>query len=288
MFAADFQAVGQTCSAMTTDLNRVRAYYSRFGEWERLDSPSGAVEFRRACALLDAHLPAAARILDLGGGPGRYSIEFARRGHRVALADVSASLLAVARRKFVEVGVTDSIDSIDEVDAQNLTRYPDDRFDAVVAFGPFYHLISAEERRTATREIWRVLCPAGLTFVSFIPRLSGIAGLLERAATNPQQVPVGTLKTAASTGVFKNATESGFQEGYYATPVEVRELFERNGFTVLELVSLRSVANLLEAALLRIQEPIRSEVERVLDEVSRDPAVVATGGHAVMVARKAT
>jgi hypothetical protein len=53
------------------------------------------------------------------------------------------------------------------------------------------------------------------------------------------------------------------------------------------LVSLRSAANLLEAALLRIQGPLRSEVEHVLDEVARDPAVVETGGHAVLVARKA-
>jgi SAM-dependent methyltransferase len=279
--------LGRLGSGMKTDLERVRAYYSRFGEWERLDSPSGNVEFRRACALLDAHLPTGARILDLGGGPGRYSIEIARRGHRVVLADLSPALLETARVKFVEAKVTDSIESIDEVDAQDLARYPDGRFDAVVAFGPFYHFISTEERRSAAREIWRVLGPAGLAFVSFIPRLSGIAGLVERAANNPQQVPLGTLTRAASTGVFRNGAADGFQEGYYAASLELRGLFEEVGFTVLELVSLRSAANLLEAALLRIQGPLRSEVEHVLDEVARDPAVVETGGHAVLVARKA-
>jgi 2-phosphosulfolactate phosphatase len=138
---------------MKTDLDRVRAYYSRFGEWERLDSPAGALEFRRACALLDAHLPTGARILDLGGGPGRYSIHFARRGHRVVLADLSATLLEAARRSFVEAGVTDNIDSIDEADAQNLARYSDERFDAVAAFGPFHHLLSGPAGRRAS-EIW--------------------------------------------------------------------------------------------------------------------------------------
>jgi cyclopropane fatty-acyl-phospholipid synthase-like methyltransferase len=272
---------------MSTDLDRVRAYYSRFGEWERLDSPSGALEFRRACALLNAHLPAGARVLDLGGGPGRYSIEFARRGHRVVLADLSATLLESARGKLAAAGVTDNIESIDEVDARNLGRYPERRFDAVVAFGPFYHLLSEQERGSAAREIWRVLCPGGLTFVSFIPRLSGLAGLVERAANNPEQVPVGALIRAASTGVFRNGSDSGFQEGYYPTPLELRELFEATGFNVLELVSLRSVANLLEPALARIKEPVRSEMEQVLEEVARNPAVVATGGHAVLVARKA-
>jgi hypothetical protein len=164
---------------------------------------------------------------------------------------------------------------------------PDDRhFDAVVAFGPFYHLVSEEERGSAAREIWRVLSPDGLTFVSFIPRLSGLAGLIERAANNPQQVSVGTLARAASSGVFRNQSDEGFQEGYYPTAAEIRGLFEATGFTVLDLISLRSVANLLEGSLARVAEPLRSEVDDVLERAARDPAVVATGGHAVLIARK--
>jgi SAM-dependent methyltransferase len=271
---------------MSTNVDRIRAYYSKFGEWERLEAPSGALEFRRACAVLDAHLPPLARVLDLGGGPGRYSIELARRGHAVVLADLSRELLEAARGKISEAGVMSQIESIDEVDARDLGRYPDAHFDAVVAFGPFYHLLSDAERSGAAREIWRVLASDGLAFVSFIPRLSGLAGLVERAANNPAQVPAGTLSAALATGVFRNPSDSGFQEGHYPTPFEMRGLFETAGFSVLELVSLRSVANLLEAALARIQEPVRSEAEDVLEQVSRDPAVVATGGHAVLVARR--
>jgi hypothetical protein len=109
---------------------------------------------------------------------------------------------------------------------------------------------------------------------------------VERAATNPEQVAVGALANALSTGVFRNQTNGGFQEGYYSTPFEMRRLLETTGFAVLDLVSLRSIANFLEAALSTIQEPLRSEVEDVLAQVGRDPAVVATGGHAVLVARK--
>src|ERR1700733_13265223 len=100
---------------MNTDADRVREYYSRFDEWARLDSASGALEFQRACKLLDKHLPSCARILDLGGGPGRYSMQLARRGHRVVLADLSATMLETARRKLAEAGVIDHIESIDEV-----------------------------------------------------------------------------------------------------------------------------------------------------------------------------
>jgi hypothetical protein len=44
---------------------------------------------------------------------------------------------------------------------------------------------------------------------------------------------------------------------------------------------------MLEPALLRIDESLQAEVEQVLDETARHPAVVAIGGHAVLVARKA-
>jgi ubiquinone/menaquinone biosynthesis C-methylase UbiE len=271
---------------MSTDLDRIRAYYSRFSEWERLTSASGALEFRRACALLQAHLQTAGRVLDLGGGPGRYAIELARRGHRVVLADASPILLEEARRRLADAGVMNAVDSIDEVDARDLGRYEDHAFDAVVAFGPLYHLVSAGERATAVREIERVLRPQGLAFAAFIPRLSGLAGLLERAANTPEQVPPAALTRALDTGVFRNGSESGFQEGYYAEPLEVGALFESAGFEVVEFVSLRSVANLLEDKLALVREPVRAEMECVLDRVSRDPAVVATAGHAVLVARR--
>ena len=134
--------------------------------------------------------------------------------------------------------------------------------------------------------IGRVLEPGGLALVAFIPRLSGIAGLLERAASNPEQVPPGALTRAAATGVFRNPSRRGFQEGYFPTPDELSELFESIGFTLVEIVSLQSVANRLEPILGGIQGSVQPEVGRVLDEVARDPAVVATGGHAVLVARK--
>jgi hypothetical protein len=94
------------------------------------------------------------------------------------------------------------------------------------------------------------------------------------------------LTRAATTGVFQNGSPTGFQEGFYPRPDDLRALFEATGFNVIELVSLRSAANLLEAGLARIKEPVRSEADRLLDEVARDPAVVATGGHAVLVARR--
>lgn len=140
---------------MKTDSERVRRYYAQVPEWERLESPSGQLEFGRACSLLSEYLPHRSRVLDLGGGPGRYAMELANFGHRIVLADLSKRLLTNARSTFAEAGIEGQIDGIDEVDACDLGRYEDQEFDAVVAFGPFYHLLDAEERNAAATEMHR-------------------------------------------------------------------------------------------------------------------------------------
>lgn len=271
---------------MSTDLDRVRAYYARFDEWQRLESPAGALEFRRALALLEGQLPPRSRVLDLGGGPGRYAIELARRGHRVVLADLSPVLLEVGRQRIAEAGVAANVESIDEVNAVDLGRYPDGRFDVVVAFGPFYHLLHLAERQAAARELHRVLGPGGLAFVAFLPRLSGIIGLIQRAVMAPEQVPSGTLTEAAQTGRFRNGTASGFQEGYHPPTEELAALFRDVAFDVVDVISLRSVANRLESEVTRLPEPLAAELDTLIERLGRDPAVVETGGHAVMVVQR--
>lgn len=69
----------------------VRDYYATFDqrEWTRLESPAGRLEFAVTTALLEAHLPSSGEVLDLGGGPGRYTRWLLDRGYTVTLADLS-------------------------------------------------------------------------------------------------------------------------------------------------------------------------------------------------------
>ena len=270
-----------------TRQDRVCAYYGAFDEWSRLDTAEGAFEFGRTLDLLKSHLAPDSRVLDLGGGPGRYAAELVRWGHRVVLADIAPTLLNEARKRFEACGVTAGIESIDEINATDLGRYEDASFDTVLALGPFYHLVSETERSNAAREIHRVLRPSGLAFVAFIPRQSGIAGLIQRAAANPAQVTPEVFRAAADTGVFRNATDTGFQEGYYAAPNESEGLLRDTGFEIADVVSLRSIAHGLGEELARLDGPLREVVERVAAGCCRQPEVIAAGGHALTVARKA-
>lgn len=148
------------------------------------------------------------------------------------------------------------------------------------------HLVAEAERQRAAAEIHRVLVPGGQAFIAFIPRLSGVIALIDRAATRPLQVPATVLRTAADTGVFSNPTASGFQEGYYPLPDEIVQLFTASGFRVEDLLSLKSIANDRAGHLARLDPAVAVEIERLARARCREPEVIATCGHALLVATK--
>jgi len=278
---------------MSTRLEKIKAYYASFDEWARLESPDGAIEFKHTLNIVASKLRPESRILDLGGGPGRYAAELVRQGHRVVLADLSPELLSFAKTKLGELGLESGMESYDEVDAIDLSVYEAESFDAVLAAGPFYHLTTIEERAQATLEILRVLKPGGYAFIVYIPKASGLKGLVERAVASPEQVNADVLKLASETGVFQNASEFGFQEGYFAAPGEIRRMMELAKFEIDDELSLKSVAEGLGNAIGSLEHPVdaldapaANAVNHLIVSMCREPEVINACGHAMVVARK--
>lgn len=79
-------------------------------EWNRLDAGAQArLEGIITRYALGRHLPAAEsgiRVLDAGGGPGRYTIALAEQGYHVTLLDLSPRLLDLARCKIAGLPTT--------------------------------------------------------------------------------------------------------------------------------------------------------------------------------------
>ena len=154
-------------------MTNVEQYYDADAEkeWVRLDRDR--VEFAVTLRAFDEYLPAApARVLDIGGGPGRYAIELTRRGYDVTLADISEVELSIAREKSAEAGV--ALSGVTKADARDLGAFADGSFDAVLLMGPLYHLLEEADRQTAVSEAVRVARPGGIVMATNITRYAAI------------------------------------------------------------------------------------------------------------------
>lgn len=86
------------------DVEIVKENYNKNAqlEWERLEGFH--FEFEIAKHYLKKYLRGKT-VLDIGGGPGRYSVWLAKQGYDVTLVDLSESNIALAKQKFQEYGV---------------------------------------------------------------------------------------------------------------------------------------------------------------------------------------
>lgn len=126
------------------------------------------------------------RLLDVGCGPGRHTLEFARRGLQVVGIDTSAEFIAVAQRRAAEEGLTSSLF---RMDARELPF--DSEFDVVIClcqggFGlglPDLQILRAI--RKAMKPGGRLALGAANVF--YVLRHSGILG------PPSEELPVGSL-----------------------------------------------------------------------------------------------
>lgn len=270
-------------------LDDVRAYYASRGdaEWERLDTAEGTIEWALTCRTLATHVAAGARVLDLGGGPGRYSAWLAGRGHRVVLADVSPELLAVARSRLAGI----DLDDIVEADACDLARFGDASFDAVVALGPFYHLPDAARRDRAARELLRVLRPGGVAVISLMTRTQLLRRIISRAEESGALLEDRFVAALLERGEFRSSVAGRFTEGYGARPEDVPAYFSSHGLVPLELRAAEGVSSAIEDDVVRLATTNPTLYERVLDllwKTSTEPSILGMCSHLLFVGRKVT
>ena len=264
----------------------VKQYYASFGEreWARLESSEGFIEFAVNTHFIEQYLPPGARVLDLGGGPGRYSQWLGTRGYRVTLADLSPELLELARAR-----VSGVVDELVEADARDLARWRDSTFDAALVLGPLYHLTEEADRARAVEEVTRVVRPGGVVCFALIPRL----GFVRRTAGTPDErhhlLDPRFMSDLLERGVFTNDRPGRFTHGWGVGPAEIAPWFERFGLETLALVSSESLASGMEPAFfdLRATDPAAYDaaLEVVLDSAT-DPSIHGLAKHLLYIARR--
>jgi SAM-dependent methyltransferase len=191
-----------------------------------------SLEFVRSIELLGRLLPEPpARLLDVGGGPGTYAAPLARRGYRVHLVDPVPLHVEQAR----QAAGSDPASGFTaaEGDARELAEGAESQ-DAVLLFGPLYHLTEAAHRRQALTEAWRVLRPGGRLLAMAVGRFASLLdGLYEGWLDDPGFRPI--VDQDLVDGQHRNPDPVGrpefFTTAYFHTPDGLTSEIGQAGFT---------------------------------------------------------
>lgn len=267
-------------------MNETETFYDQNAqyEWDRLQRHR--TEFAVTLRVLKDYLPPApAKIADIGGGPGRYSIALAQRGYQVTLIDLSKGCLEFAKQKAHEADV--ELSSYVHGDATNLRSLGDESFDAVLLMGPLYHLPTNKERRQALQKTRQVLKRDGIVFAAFITRYAPVRWIAKNEPASHDYLEL--AKQILSTGVQRPSREAqhfGRTSAYFAEPTEIKPLMESEGFETLDVIACEGVISMIEEKINELADEAFDIWVELNYRLGRDSSVHGGAEHLLYVGRK--
>jgi ubiquinone/menaquinone biosynthesis C-methylase UbiE len=276
---------------MTMSIDDTRSAYDLYPDYEWNRFETGAqhrLEYLVTHHALGRHLPRASpalRLLDAGGGPGRYTMALAEQGYRVTLLDLSPRLLEIARTKIdaLPASTQERIEATIQGSITDLTQFPDAGFDATLCLGgPLSHLVEQSDRQQALSELRRVTKPGGLLFVSVMGRI----GQYRSAVQWPDWFD-GVFPEIAETGT--TTITPGRAPCHFFLPEELSGELIQAGFEVDHFYGCQGIgAHLDEVNLLALMnDPVRwPQWRRELLATCDHPAVIGVANHILAVTRR--
>lgn len=153
-----------------THTDNVAKLYTTIGVHEQTRLPTHPMEREITLLTIKKYLPPAAKIADIGGGPGVLSFALADQGHAVDLRDLTPELIRLAQETQNERKTNGKpvLQSLGVNNALEKSGLEEGSYDGVLLLGPLYHLLQEDERVTAVKNALELLKEGGVLFVAFI------------------------------------------------------------------------------------------------------------------------
>jgi ubiquinone/menaquinone biosynthesis C-methylase UbiE len=218
------------------------------------------------------------RVLDAGGGGGKYGTRFAERGHHVTVLDLSPGMLEQARASFTQAGLLERARFV----VGNVVELPfaEASFDLVFCEGdPVSYCL--DEYPRAIRELVRVVVPGGPVVMGVDNRYEAFMGTLKYLKAADALDALLTGKTKCPYGLPVHAfTLKELHEAVKAAGAEVEEIFGKP-VLFLELIEAMKAARGPEFDAWAARDEILAIQERMAHE-----GFAAAGQHLQVMARR--
>jgi SAM-dependent methyltransferase len=271
------------------DPARISGYYDEYGEreWDRLDPSAPAmdrVNFETHRALLREFVHEGDRVLEVGAGPGRFTIELADLGARVVVADISPRQLELNREKVGAAGLESQVEARHIVDVVDLSKFEDGGFDAAVCYGgPISYVF--ERAEDALAELLRVTRPRGHVLLSVMSRLGTTQYFLGGVFELVEEFGLEAVRHVFATGDLSAEINDGHRLHMF-TWTELEALVASLPCTIVAA----SAANYLSLRQDDLPDDLSEDLWRVFLEwelaACRAPGVLDAGTHMIVVLRR--
>jgi ubiquinone/menaquinone biosynthesis C-methylase UbiE len=272
----------------------VKEYYDKRAEreWGRLVQDAyHKLEFIVTTHFLDKYLPKKGLILDAGGGPGRYTIDLAKKGYDVVLFDLSPDCLREAEKQIRTAKVKNRVKNTVQGTITDMSRFTDESFDAVLCLGALSHLVEEKDRESAASELVRVTKKGAPIFVSVI-NLYGVFRVVLQRIQN--ELLATSHREMFSHGIHRakwhkdEPDYQGFPDAYFFLPPEPKELFERHGVETLEMATCEGLSSHLKEETNEIYEDSEKWGFwlKLILKTCTDPAILGLGEHFLYVGKR--
>jgi ubiquinone/menaquinone biosynthesis C-methylase UbiE len=263
----------------------IRAFYQASAEADRLSTGPFQLEFERTKELLRERLPQPpATILDVGGGPGAYTLWLADLGYDVHLIDPVAPFVEHAASRGKAAARPPKSCTIGDARA---LKWPADSVDAVLELGPLYHLIERNDRLQALREAHRVLLPKGCLFAAGISWFaSALDGLSRDLFADDAFRAIATQDLKS--GIHLNETDRNyFTTAKFHRPEELKSELLAAGFEKVEIFGIEGPGWIFPDFNERWNDPRRrQDLMSVARHLEGEPSAQGVSAHLLAVGRK--
>lgn len=215
-------------------------FYNKASEETRLDKGMGLFEFERIKSLIDKHIPfSASKIIDIGGGTGKYSEWLAKKGHQVHLVEPVAKHIKLAQNRANKLKNKFSI----HLGESRKLEFPNNFADLIILHGPLYHLQKKEDRDLTICEAKRVLKNNGIILGFAINyTASTLVGLLNGLIHKKPFFEM--CKEELTTGIHNPPDDFPWllAEAYYHKPEQLKDEFLNQELTHLNTYAVEGMA----------------------------------------------